>query len=1370
MSLSWRSARAALPVIAVAALATPLAGVVPAAGAAASQQSAEEIIASLTPDQRLALDRLGAVEVRGLQVDDPELLSADEPVDVIVSLAQPPARTERLIAAAEGHALTQAEAAERASEARQSFRTELGKKFGKGSSVTTEVRRTYDEAFNGFSMRVSGTALEELSAIDGVASVWPDAEVTALSAPEAAAGAARGIVSAPEDRTQEQIAAGVAQLHQDGITGDGVKVGVIDTGIDYRHPALRAAYVGGHDFVDDDADPMETTYTDWKSSGRGEVSNGNTYYTEHGTHVAGIIAGQSVSGDSLGAAGIAPDADLYAYRVLGPYGRGYTRDILAAMDQALADDMDVVNMSLGAAANDSGSPQAMAANSLALAGVVTVIAAGNSGPGAYTLGTPGAAALPITVGANDVPMRLPAYVAQVGESAVEARLLARQLSSDPTDAVSGTHPVTDVGTGQRRDYTGKNVAGHVVVVGRGGISLNEKVANAADNGAVAMLLVNDKPEEGHIGHYLGESDDFVPTFSVTSADGAVIAATVGSGTATVSFAENGTFVLGDGGLAEFSSRGPVFGSNSIKPEVTAPGVSVLSSVPAYMVDRIDVVGDDYRHAYARLSGTSMASPYVAGAAALLLEDDRGRTPEDVKVALMNTAAPLSGDPSVFAAGAGQIDPYRAAHAGSALRVSAQAPFVGPGGVTSTLSYETGSLDFGTLRHGEDIEEKTSIQLHNSGDAVARYRLDVDFTDGDGNGDGAADAADNGIELSVPETITLGPGGQRRATASLSVPADAEAGYYEGRLTVTAEETRERLTVPFGFRLAKTGLAAVDMIKPVLSTNQGTGAGEAAGGEATFSLRIDGQLRSIDIFVADEHGTEFGYVGAINTVGLLEDVDYGPAVVLGRYFDLTGDPMAPVDPRSKWLTDGHYQLKIVGNDAYGTTDTEIRDIYVDTKAPTYDDEFGPHDSAEPLVVERPADATGREITGTIHDREVDMIREAGIDIDQSDSRILWSQFNPNAPDGYEFADTAGRISEQITYPKGPPVSPLWIWPQDAAGNLGEARFVNFADEGYPYLVVDTDAHAARPGDVVTQTMRIHNLEDWTSIRAGFRYDGRTMRITSVAPTTELAALHPTSFEFTDAPNGGSSSGSVQIALPEPLTTAALPTLQVTYEVLDGAWTGSVGITGNSTNGTTAAGTRVNVNTQYFGTTRMLNDSIAFSARPAAEGLLTPGYAFDPERDYSTSGLEVDLIAPDGAVRSVSGDRTARFATSLPVTEEPYRLQARAPGHFTWYEEVDGVIRTEEGIGGGSYTTVPALVAGDVNGDDVIDVRDAAAIYEARGTDRRAADIDFDGDVDRRDLAWVSQNYLKQNSSAPTVTAPQLRHQGRSLADYAALMPR
>ncbi|MFC8228520.1 S8 family serine peptidase [Streptomyces sp. NPDC057287] len=105
-----------------------------------------------------------------------------------------------------------------------------------------------------------------------------------------------------------------------------------------------------------------------------------TYYTEHGTHVAGIIAGQGADAKARAAHGVAPGASVHAYRVLGPYGSGSTSTSIAAMDKAADDGMDVVNMSLGAAINDPLSPQSIAADNLVLAGLTTVIAAGNSGP------------------------------------------------------------------------------------------------------------------------------------------------------------------------------------------------------------------------------------------------------------------------------------------------------------------------------------------------------------------------------------------------------------------------------------------------------------------------------------------------------------------------------------------------------------------------------------------------------------------------------------------------------------------------------------------------------------------------------------------------------------------------------------------------------------------------------------------------------------------------------------------------------------------------------------------------------------------------------------------------------------------------------
>ena len=189
-----------------------------------------------------------------------------------------------------------------------------------------------------------------------------------------------------------------------GYTGKGVKVGVIDTGIDYTHPVLIDAYKGGYDFVDNDDDPYETTPLDWENdpSNPPEVNDrGNTYWTDHGTHVAGTIGARDAG--EYGVVGIAPEAEIYAYRVLGPYGNGYSSWVLGGIDRSVEDGMDVINLSLGSARNDPDYVTSVALNNAALAGVTPVVASGNSGPDRWTLGSPGAAAFAITVGNSTGP-------------------------------------------------------------------------------------------------------------------------------------------------------------------------------------------------------------------------------------------------------------------------------------------------------------------------------------------------------------------------------------------------------------------------------------------------------------------------------------------------------------------------------------------------------------------------------------------------------------------------------------------------------------------------------------------------------------------------------------------------------------------------------------------------------------------------------------------------------------------------------------------------------------------------------------------------------------------------------------------------------
>jgi len=221
----------------------------------------------------------------------------------------------------------------------------------------------------------------------------------------------------------------------------------------------------GWDFIDDDADPVETTYEEWKNSGDPEFSfDGSSYYTAHGSHVSGTIAAQQKNDVDYAVKGIAPEADLYAYRVLGPYGSGATNGIMAGIDKAVKDEMDVINLSLGMDANDPLSPISIAVNNAMLSDVVTVVAAGNAGPGEQTVGSPGTAALSISVAASDVSQKVPVFTGAIGEEGLkDVQLLGKNFSDNLADLQNKSFEVEEAGLGTPADFSDKDFSGKIAL-------------------------------------------------------------------------------------------------------------------------------------------------------------------------------------------------------------------------------------------------------------------------------------------------------------------------------------------------------------------------------------------------------------------------------------------------------------------------------------------------------------------------------------------------------------------------------------------------------------------------------------------------------------------------------------------------------------------------------------------------------------------------------------------------------------------------------------------------------------------------------------------------------------------------------------------
>jgi minor extracellular serine protease Vpr len=437
------------------------------------------------------------------------------------------------------------------------------------------------------------------------------------------------------------------------LTGRGVTVGVIDTGVDYTHPDLRRNYGGGHDLVDNDKDPMET------------LAHGKA--TLHGTHVAGIIAANGKI------QGVAPEAKIIAYRALGPGGGGTTEQVLAAIEQAIKDKVDIINLSLGNDINGPDLPISLALNNAVDKGIVAVAANGNSGPNVWTVGSPGTATNAISVGASTPTMEIPALL-------IEGRSYQVQpMEGSAKWAIDRSIEIVDGGIGTKADL--QKAKGKIVLIKRGRLTFSEKANNAYEAGAAAVLIYNNM-SGGFMGNL--ESQLTIPVGSLSKRDGDFLQKKKNL-SARLSVKEE------KDRLADFSSRGPVTGTWEIKPDIVAPGVAINSTVPG---------------GYLALQGTSMAAPHVAGACALIKQAHPDWTPLKIKAALMNTAMPLGKKYRTYEQGAGRVQVDEAVRAPSLIMPSSLkfGKFAGSGQNHTALIHVENTSQ-GRLRYSFDIPEQ-----------------------------------------------------------------------------------------------------------------------------------------------------------------------------------------------------------------------------------------------------------------------------------------------------------------------------------------------------------------------------------------------------------------------------------------------------------------------------------------------------------------------------------------------------------------------------------------------------------------------------------------------------------------------------------------
>jgi minor extracellular serine protease Vpr len=478
-------------------------------------------------------------------------------------------------------------------DAHQDFRSYLASK-----APRAEIVREYHLVHNGFAVKLNGHRSDILRQGPGVNLVTP----AALYRPTM--NVSTGLIGA--DDLWPPSTEGRANA------GDGIKIGIIDTGI-----------VDTHRFFACKGDIPHKVYASGVA-----FDPSNTIVFDHGTHVAGTAAGcvitlgsdEAVVGDI---SGVAPGAELWDYNVFPGFGAGFvafggsafSHDICAAIEDTVADGMDVINMSLGGGVQGPHDSLAECTNAAADAGVVPAVAAGNSGPGDSTVSSPGNAAGALTAGASTNP-HFAGISVTVGSDTFGAAL-GDFNNFDP--AITADYTVTDPTNGC--DPISTDLTGQIALIDRGVCTFTTKVRNAQDAGAVGVLVVNNVAGDPVGMAHDGTDFPTIPAAMLGKAEGNAIKpsgmATVDGTTVTEFVTDNADIIAG------FSSRGPTPFTFLIKPDVTAPGVNVYSSV--------------FDDEFAFFQGTSMATPHVAGAAALLLDLHPDWSPADVKSALVNTA-------------------------------------------------------------------------------------------------------------------------------------------------------------------------------------------------------------------------------------------------------------------------------------------------------------------------------------------------------------------------------------------------------------------------------------------------------------------------------------------------------------------------------------------------------------------------------------------------------------------------------------------------------------------------------------------------------------------------------------------------------------
>lgn len=659
----------------------------------------------------------------------------------------------------------------------------------------------------------------------------------------------------------------IAMLKSDGETF----VGECQTGQDFDGSACNSKVLSAHYFAED-----FLRYVPPGGRAPQELLS-PVDVDSHGTHTGSTAAGNAnvetfVDGRSFGlTSGVAPAAKLSVYKVCWEdtdpnTGGCYSSSSVAAVDQAIHDGVDVLNYSISGSATSTTDPVSMAFLSAASAGIFVATSAGNSGPTASTVnhGAPWVT----TVAASSFSQELQGTAEfSDGSKFRGASIMNREVANagvvlSASVAAAGNSNAALCGP---NSLDPAKVAGKVVVCDRGVFDRVAKSAEVARAGGVGMILVNLSSSS------LDTDKHSVPTVHVNPPATEAIKAKVAANPAiTVSLVNKDTTGLAleaQPQIAGFSSRGPLLaaGSDLLKPDVAAPGVAVLAGVSP-----IGTGGDNFGF----MSGTSMASPHVAGFGALILAKNPNWSPATVKSAMMTTASDVkladgTKNTDVHATGAGQVDPARVLDPGLVYDAATDDYLSFVEGTTKPRDMNVASFSLGNLT-GKTEVTRTVTAL-----TPGLYRVNADVP---------------GVKVSVsPAALNFSAAGEKKTFKVSFENQNAPLGKF-AMGSLTWQGAGKNVTSPIAVR-PQSAVAAKDV---AFTSEGGTGSGAikvVSGTNGPINMSLDGLSKADSSAVELVPGPFTGETDASNFVKTVQVPAGSP---LAKFSVLSSDPNADFD--------------------------------------------------------------------------------------------------------------------------------------------------------------------------------------------------------------------------------------------------------------------------------------------------------------------------------------------------------------------------------------------------------------------------------------------------------------------------------------------